>query len=156
MNTQHTETTYKEKNHEQTTHTTPVVVKLSNDVTSLADKVADVRGYQVVGNNGNEVGDVHDLLIDEHDGKVHFLEVKTGGFLGLGRDDLLIPIGTIDAIDRAEQRIRLNQTEDAIKSAPDYDAQTVNEQPYYQSVYQHYGLEPFWSQGYTYPPFPHT
>lgn len=137
------------------TATKPVIVKLSNDGAVLADKVTDVRGYQVVGNDGNDIGKVHDLLLDEHEGKVHFLEVKTGGFLGMGRDDLLIPIATIEGIDRAEERIRLNQTEDAIKGAPDYHLDDVNDQPYYQSVYQHYGLQPFWSQGYVYPPFPH-
>jgi len=132
-----------------------VVIRLSNDAKPLADEVSDVRDYQVVGNDGNEIGDVHDLLLDEREGKVHFLEVKTGGFLGLGRDDLLIPIGTIESIDRDEKRIRLKQTESAIKDAPNYDPEAENDRPYYQSVYRHYGLEPYWSRGYTYPPFPH-
>lgn len=43
-----------------------------------------MRGRQVVDRNGDEVGKVEGLIIDEQERRVRFLEVGSGGFLGLG------------------------------------------------------------------------
>jgi len=44
----------------------------------------DVRGRQVKDNNGDGVGKLADLLVDDQEDKVRFLLVEHGGFLGFG------------------------------------------------------------------------
>lgn len=111
----------------------------------------DIRGRRVVDENGDEIGDVDDLLIDDDENKVRFIRVASGGFLGLGKSKVLIPVEAIARIE--DDEVRIDQRRDRIFGAPPYDPELVDEQ-YYNSLYGYYGLSPFWMPGYVYPPYP--
>jgi uncharacterized protein YrrD len=59
--------------------------RLSDSDLALADRHEDIRGRNVLDVAGEDLGEVNDLFIDESEKKVRFLEVSSGGFLGLGR-----------------------------------------------------------------------
>jgi sporulation protein YlmC with PRC-barrel domain len=127
---------------------TATLMRLRDTELTVADPAEDIRGRTVVDRDGEEIGDVNDLLIDDHDKWVRFLEVASGGFLGLGQTKFLIPV---DAITRVrEKEVVIDQTRQHIADAPRYDPnlrhQDVGERSYYGDMYWHYGYPPFWGQ----------
>lgn len=68
------------------------------------------RGAQVLGREGQPLGDIHDFLVDEHSGQLAFAVVSTGGFLGIGDTLRLIPAAAITpGDDGSEFRVQLDR-----------------------------------------------
>ncbi|HEV2295072.1 MAG TPA: PRC-barrel domain-containing protein [Tepidisphaeraceae bacterium] len=133
---------------ERSTHN---IVKLSDTAMELSTPAEDIRGRKVVDANGEELGEVDDLMIDDVEKKVRFIRVATGGFLGLGATKFLIPV---DAIARVSgDTVHVNRNREHVAAGPVYDPDLVKPD-YYERVYGHYGVAPFWAGGYTYPAYP--
>lgn len=130
-------------------HTT--LLRLSDTDLRLADPYEDIRGRRVLDTAGEELGNVDDLFIDAQDHKVRFLQVASGGFLGLGATKFLLPV---DAITRLTvDEVYIQQGREQVAGAPRYDPALVDE-GYMTDVYSHYGYPPYWGLGYEYPPYP--
>jgi sporulation protein YlmC with PRC-barrel domain len=133
------------------------LVRLSDSELTVADPAEDIRGRDVVDRDGAELGEVADLFIDKSDKRVRFLEVTSGGFLGIGATKFLIPVEAVTRI--SAETVYVNQTRQHIASAPAYDPDLIHEDvgegSYYGDVYRHYGYPPYWGSGYTYPSYPY-
>lgn len=129
----------------------PVLVRLSDTDLVLAGDAEDVRGRDVVDRNGEEVGEVDDLVIDPDERQVRFLQVGAGGFLGIGEDKRLVPVDAVTRID--DDKVHLDKDRTHVADGPGYDPDLVREQPktYYEDLYGYYGYAPFWTPGYVYP-----
>jgi hypothetical protein len=92
---------------------------------------------------------VDDLLLDDQEHKVRFLEVASGGFLGLGVTKLLLPVEAITRI--MNDTVYINQSRERVAGAPRYDPTLVDKR-YVSDLYGHYGYPPYWGAGYIYPP----
>jgi hypothetical protein len=120
--------------------------KLSDAGLTLADPSQDIRGRKIVDRQGEQIGHVSDLFIDE-ERKVRMMEVRAGGFLGLGDRHFLLPIETVLSATAGE--VIVGATREHIVGAPVYDPRLV-ERPTsasLQSHYDHYGVNPRWSTG---------
>jgi len=137
--------------------TTAALRRLSDTDFTVADPAADIRDRKVVDRDGEDIGKVKDLLIDDHDRRVRFLEVASGGFLGLGQTTFLLPVDAITRI--SADTVYVDQTRQHIAGAPPYDPdlmhRDVGERGYYEDVYRYYGYPPYWGAGYTYPSYPY-
>lgn len=130
----------------------PILKKISDSNQTVASPEEDVRGRTVCNTVGEDLGTVDDLLIDEEEGKVRFLLVGHGGFLGIGEKSSFIPV---DAVTRVtEDQVYIHHSREHVAGAPGYDPGLVDESGYYDKVYDHYGYGPFWGPGYVYPGFP--
>ena len=127
------------------------LVRLNDTDLTIEDETEDIRGRQVIDLRGEDLGEIEDLLIDDRDQKVRFIEVASGGFLGLGATRFLIPVDAIDQI--SDEAVLINQTRERIATAPRYDPMLVDDS-YYEELYGYYGYSPYWSAGYTYPAYP--
>jgi sporulation protein YlmC with PRC-barrel domain len=127
------------------------LVKLDDVGETVADKDQDVRGRHVFDKDGHKLGKIDALLIDDKERKVRFLEVESGGFLGIGEEISLIPIDAIVSIDAHE--VHIDQTGSTVAAAPHYDPELV-ERKFFEDIYGHYGVLPFWGLGYVYPSYP--
>jgi sporulation protein YlmC with PRC-barrel domain len=136
-----------------TTHDTATLSKLSDTNQTVASADEDVRGRTVKDKDGHDVGKVDDLLIDDRDHKVRFLQVESGGFLGLGETKSFIPIDAITRI--TDHDVFINQSREHVAGAPRYDPDLVADQTYYGSLYGYYGYSPYWGRDYSYPPYPY-
>jgi CBS domain-containing protein/sporulation protein YlmC with PRC-barrel domain len=128
------------------------LVRLSDTNLTLADSAEDIRDLKVRDISGEELGTVHDLFIDEQERKVRFLEISSGGFLGLGTTKILMPVETISRI--TADVVYTNQSRERVAGAPRYDP-TLVEERYVSDVYSHYGYPPYWGPDYHYPPYPY-
>lgn len=128
----------------------PNLVSLSENPVTLEDPAADVRGHDVLDRDGESIGKVSDLLVDERERRVRFLNVKSGGFLGIGADTHVIPV---DAITRVEEgEVHIDQSRDHVGGSPPLDPDVnLDARETYEGIYRHYGYTPFWMPGYAYP-----
>lgn len=122
------------------------LVRLADVGLELADPADDVRGRNVVDRNGDEVGTVDGLIIDEGERRVRFLEVGSGGFLGLGEKRQLVPVEAISRVD--EDAVQISSDRTRVAGGPVYDPDVVPGRHYFEDVYSYYDCSPFWG------PFP--
>lgn len=131
-----------------------VLENLNDTGLVLADPGQDIRGHKVIDCHGDDVGHVSNLFTDAEEGKVRMLEVRAGGFLGLGARHFLLPVDAITSV--AKDEVRVSETRDRIVGSPVYDPALVAAPTHAMlgPYYGYYGHPPYWSSGYEYPDFP--
>lgn len=128
------------------------LVRLGESEHTVADPAEDIRGRDVIDRDGEDIGKVDALMIDEHDAKVRFLQVKGGGFLGIGDETVMIPV---DAITRIEDdKVHVDQTRQHVAGSPPYDPELAEQRTYWEDSAGYYGYGPYWGAGYAYPAYP--
>lgn len=125
-----------------------ILRRLSDSNVMIVDPAQDVRGRQVEDAAGQKIGKIDDLFIDEPEKRVRFLEVSSGGFLGMGDSKSLVPVDAIDSV--SKDTVRINKHGDSLRGAPAYDPEIIDEASMKES-YLYYGYEPYWGAGYAYP-----
>jgi sporulation protein YlmC with PRC-barrel domain len=118
------------------------LVRLADVGLELDDPADDVRGRKVVDRNGDEVGKVDGLIIDEGERRARFLEVGAGGFLGLGEKRQLVPVEAISPVDADLVHISPERTR--VAGGPVYDPDVVLERRHFEDIYRYYDYPPFW------------
>ena len=136
--------------HEQTVQAN--LIKLGETDLTVSDPAMDVRGRKVFDRDGEELGKVTGLMIDDREHKVRFLEVSGGGFLGIGDHTVLIPVDAISRIDDAH--VHVDQTRQHVAGGPKYDPELAKDPNYWLGYYGYYGVSPFWTPDYIYPGYP--
>src|SRR5918995_6493069 len=106
----------------------------SDRFTALEDQYA---GYEVYDRNGDKVGKVDDLFVDEND-QPEYVGVKMG-FLGL-EGTSLIPI-ELARVDEGDRRIEVSVDKAQVKEGPSFDDDQDITPDYEERVYSHYGLQ---------------
>lgn len=117
---------------------------------TVEGSVNDVRGREVKDKDGEVIGKVADLIVDDREDKVRFLLVEHGGFLGFGEKKTLIPVDTVTSV--TEDEVVVDQSSKRIATAPGYDPDLIEDRTYHSSIYGYYGFTPYWGPGYIYPP----
>lgn len=127
------------------------LVKINDTALTVANSDADVRDRRVLDSEGEEIGRVSDLLIDEQERRVRFLEVSSGGVLGVGAKKLMIPADAIVNID--EGHVYLGHSRQHVAGAPAYDPELIKDTDW-GAYYGYYGYTPYWTMQTPAPPFP--
>lgn len=121
--------------------------RLQGDTLRLDDGRADIRGRAVVDAWGQELGSVGDLLVDDRDRKVRFLDVDNA------ESRFLLPVEAVIRV--SGDRVYVNQTRDRVLAAPPYDPASA-EETFLDGLYGFYGYGvPFWDADYDYPRYPY-
>lgn len=131
------------------------LVKLKDTDLALEDRDQDIRGRKVIDRDGKEIGHISSLFIDEAERKVRMLEIRAGGFLGIGDRHFLLPVDAITKV--AKNEVHVNETLDRIVQSPVYAPALVEDplpQKHWEPFYGYYGLSPYWGDGYLYPTLP--
>jgi uncharacterized protein (TIGR02271 family) len=93
-------------------------------------------GYSVYDRDGDRIGKVDDLFIDEND-QLEYVGVKMG-FLGL--KSTLIPVDVI-RIDERRKAMEVPHDKSVVKDAPAFDADEEITPEFEQRVLRHFGLQ---------------
>jgi len=117
----------------------PNLVKLSGSDFHLEETWQDIRGFDVYDDDGDEVGTVEDFYIDREEYVTRFLDVKAGGFLGIGKKHFLVPVEEVTRNVGEEERVTVNHDRERILDSPDFDPEAVPDLDFQSSVYAHYG-----------------
>lgn len=80
----------------------------------------DLAGTEVRNPEGERLGKVEDVTIDTTTGRVAYVVLSTGGFLGLGDRFFAIP-WQIFQLDAARDRFILDVSKETLRNAPGFD-----------------------------------
>ena len=133
-----------------TSHLNTRLIKLSES--SLAvEPTEDTRGRRVVDRNCEQIGQIDDLIIDEREVRVRFIEVATFGEVA-GRSRFHLPVDVITWVD--ERTVSVQPDCVKIDSGPQYEPDVMNPE-YLAALFSHYECMPFWQDTYVYPTYPY-
>jgi sporulation protein YlmC with PRC-barrel domain len=99
----------------------------------LEEKYED---YKVYDNQGERIGKVDDLFVDETD-REEYIGVKMGIF---GLKSTLIPMDIV-RVNESERTIEVSESKDHVKDAPSFDDDEDITSDYENRIRSHFGLE---------------
>ncbi len=123
----------------------PNLVKLSDESEDLLleEPWQDIRGLDVTDINGEQIGSVEDLYLDNREeGLVRaprFLDVSAGGFLGMGKKHFLVPVEEVSRGVGEEDRVIVNRPRDKVVGSPDFEAGEVPNEDFQRAIRAYYG-----------------
>lgn len=102
-----------------------------------------ITGKNVYNLEGENIGDIKDLMINPKDAKIAYAVLSFGGFLDIGSKYFAIPI---EALQFSEQddTIKLDVKKETLENAPSFDKDNwpmTADNEFIDSVYSHYGYE---------------
>jgi sporulation protein YlmC with PRC-barrel domain len=118
----------------------PNLIKLSDaENLRLREPLQDLRGLDVYDSNGEQIGTVEDLYVDQETQFPRFLDVGTGGFLGIGKKHFLVPFEEVSRSVSEEERVVVRQNRDKVLDSPEFDPDEMPEADLQRAVYAYYG-----------------
>jgi sporulation protein YlmC with PRC-barrel domain len=102
-------------------------LKEIEDEYEVADKHLDVRGWIVLGNRGESIGKINELIVDTEAMKVRYLDVDVDNAVSgdQGNRHVLIPIG-VASIDQKDDKVLIpNLDRSMVMKCPSYSGETV-------------------------------
>ena len=82
-------------------------------------RVSSVIGANVENQQGDNLGEVHDLVLDWNKGAVRYAVLSYGGIMGLGDKLFAVPIGAFHS-QPDKSKLVLNVSKDQLKTAPGF------------------------------------
>jgi len=100
---------------------------------------SSVIGDKVVNHSEEQLGTIKDIMLDLHGGKIEYIVVEMGGFLGIGEKYFAIPYALL-AVDPVNECFILNQSKETLENAPGFDKDHWPEtNSHFQSSYSYWG-----------------
>ena len=117
----------------------PNLFRLSSSDFDFEEPWQNICGFDVYDIEGDKIGTVEDFYVDREAHVTRFLEVKAGGFLGIGKKHFLIPVEEVTRKASEEDRVTVNHERDKVLDSPDFDSDVVPDLSFQRTVYAHYG-----------------
>ena len=111
-----------------------------------------INGTDVRNPQGENLGNIKDLMIDLNTGHIAYAVLSFGGFLGLGDKYFAIPWEAF-SIDAEDEELVLDVDKEVLKDAPGFDKDNWPSAPdrtFIMEVHSHYGYEPYWTRKHSY------
>ena len=112
-----------------------------------------IKGSTFIGANvenpqGQNLGDVKDVVIDRASGRIVYAVVSFGGFLGMGEKLFAVPWGAFSQPRADKDTFVLATDKERLKNAPGFDKdnwpQMANRE-FVTHVYSYYNVPPYWT-----------
>ena len=101
----------------------------------MGKNIKDLFNATAYDNNGEKLGDVNEVFVDDQSGQPTFVEVNHGLF---GMNSSLVPLRGHDF---SGDDLKLGFSKDRIKDAPDFDSDKPLTPEAQSDIFKHYGLE---------------
>lgn len=102
-----------------------------------------LSGEEVVNRDGENLGDIKDLMIDVQSGRVTYAVLKFGGFIGMGSKLFAVPMSAMQ-LDTENKRFILNQSKERLENAPGFDKDNwpdFADETWNESIHSYYGVQ---------------
>ncbi len=107
--------------------------------------VTEIVGTQVKDPQGEEVGKIDDLVFDT-EGRISFAIIGYGGFLGMGRNLVAVPVDSLFYVEEQSRHFVLNATKEKVQSAPLFSRKSLDDPKWKEDVYRYFGQQPQWNK----------
>ena len=101
-------------------------------------------GNDVYNQEGEDLGDIKEIMLDMRNGKVGYAVLSFGGFLGMGEKLFAVPWDAL-TLDTENKRFVLNVEKDRLKNAPGFDKDNwpdMADQSWAKEIHSYYGRSP--------------
>lgn len=105
-----------------------------------------ISGDKVVNRQGEDLGDIKDLMIDVDNGRVAYAVLEFGGLLGFGSKLFAVPLSALE-LDTENHRFIFDQSKESLEDAPGFDKDdwpNFSDREWGADVHAHYGVRPYW------------
>lgn len=111
-----------------------------------------IRGNTFIGSDvenpqGQNLGDIKDVVIDRASGRIAYAVVSFGGFLGMGEKLFAVPWGAFSQKADKETFV-LAVDKERLKNAPGFDTHNwpqMASREWVTSLYSYYNVPPYWT-----------
>jgi sporulation protein YlmC with PRC-barrel domain len=103
-----------------------------------------LMGNDVYNLQGEDLGDVKEIMLNVYDGKISYAVLSFGGFLSLGEKLFAVPWEAL-TLDTVNKRFTLDVHKDRLESAPGFDKDNwpnMSDQTWADSIRSYYGTQP--------------
>lgn len=118
----------------------------------VADKYGVVSASKIIGesvvNRENEdLGKIHELVIDAKEGRLAYAVLASGGFMGMGHKLFAMPWKAFEFAN-TEDKLILDVNKEKLKAAPGFDKDAkwpdFADKTWGGTIHDYYGYEPYW------------
>ncbi len=106
-----------------------------------------IIGEAVVNRQDEDLGKIHELVIDAKEGRLAYAVLSFGGFMGMGKKLFAIPWKAFE-FSNTENKLILNVDKEKLKTAPGFDKDAkwpdFADRTWGGGIYKYYGYEPYW------------
>lgn len=117
-------------------------------VPSSLIKLSNLTGREVRNPQGDQLGQIEDVVIDAATGHIAYAVLGFGGFLGLGEKWVVMPWRMLQTTNRGDT-FTLNISQERLKQAPNFDPNQwpdMEDQHWGDTIHAYYGQKPYWGQ----------
>src|SRR5262249_14937306 len=112
-----------------------------------------IKGSTFIGGNvenpqGQNLGDVKDVVIDRASGRIVYAVVSFGGFLGMGEKLFAVPWGAFSQPRADKDTFVLAMDKERLKNAPGFDKDNwpqMASREWVTNLYTYYNVPPYWT-----------
>lgn len=108
---------------------------------------SSINGTSVKNGEGENLGDIEDLMIDLSEGRVAYAVVSFGGFLGMGDKLFAVPFSALRC-DCENKVFVLDVPKEKLENAPGFDKDNwpdTADRTWGADIHTHYGVTPYWA-----------
>ncbi len=103
----------------------------------------DLTNFNVMDAQGEQIGQISQVLIDIESGRVGYAIVGGNGILGIGEDEYIVPFAALSR-GMEEETLTVDVQRDQLREAPEDVEQITRQQE--QEIHQFYGVSPYWEE----------
>lgn len=108
---------------------------------------SSIESTSVTNAQGQDLGNIKDLMINVNNGQIAYAVLSFGGFLGLGDKYFAIPFEAF-SVNTDNEKFILNVDKEKLKKAPGFDKDNWPDHSndrFLNEVYSYYGYKPNWN-----------
>jgi sporulation protein YlmC with PRC-barrel domain len=101
-----------------------------------------LAGNDVYNLQGEDIGDIKDIMLDMRTGKVSYAVLSFTAFLSMGEKLFAVPWNAL-TLDTENKRFTLNVEKDRLKAAPGFDKDlwpNMADQTWQKQIHEYYGI----------------
>jgi len=110
-------------------------------------QASKIIGEAVINRQNDELGKIHELVIDAKDGRVSYAVLASGGFMGMGNKLFAMPWKAFDFAS-TENKLVIDVDKDKLKAAPGFDKDAkwpdFADKTWGGTIHEYYGYKPYW------------
>ena len=116
-------------------------------MTMTALSAGTLTGDTIRNRNDEELGNLEEIMIDLNSGRVAYVVLSAGGFLGIGDKYFAVPWDLLE-VDTENHDVVVNLDKETIENAPGFDKDnwpSTSDLGWLDDVYVYYKVDPFWA-----------
>jgi sporulation protein YlmC with PRC-barrel domain len=106
-----------------------------------------IIGEAVINRQDENLGKIHELVIDAKEGHLAYAVLSFGGFMGMGKKLFAIPWNAFE-FSNTENKLILNVDKEKLENAPGFDKDAewpdFADRTWGDDIYNYYGYKPYW------------